>query len=406
MTRGWWVAALPLAAACAASRMPWVVEPESTGACSPAAIAAGSCFPISEWQDVLLPPMVVGPGRFQVVTRVGLRGVAARPARREDYFRFVVDEITRAGDQRLAEGSCPGGHPALTQPIGLARLPSGETGIACLENGTRDGCVPGPQRVCTPVPNDDEQVPGEPVWDCPPTRSCDAGFVHFGVIDRASHTIAWRWRVEVAFGLGAKDVRFAAVGDRVAIVYEYFRLPPVESGWSVVFGPADTFAKLPAAWEPGALTTMVAAGDDLKLIFKRPEHEMQYQEVTIGRGGATSLVDLEQRGRVTPGEPREPCLAEDTDGTLMVSLPYDRGRETDESPPPLRGTLTLRYPKAITAQGPDVYPASRASCAPRIAGRSAEWTRASFDAVGPVIVYMLDGGPGYPPSLRVDRRAR
>jgi len=98
----------------------------------------------------------------------------------------------------------------LSQLIGLVRLPSGEPGIACLENGQRDGCVP-EQRMCTP-PSDDEYGTGEPVWDCPPTRSCDAGFVHFGVIDRARHTISWRWRIEIAFGC----VSTAACGDSMA----------------------------------------------------------------------------------------------------------------------------------------------------------------------------------------------
>jgi hypothetical protein len=338
---------------------------------------------------------VVGPGRIQVVTRVGLRGVADPRAPSRDRVRFVIDEITRTGDQRLAEGVCPG-HPIMSQLVGLVRLPAGETGLVCLENGTRDGCVPD-RRICTK--DDADYTP----WGCD-RISCDAGFVHFGLIDHASHAIAWRWRIEVEFGVDAKDVRMAAVCDRVAIVYRFPRMPPNGHGWIVVFGPDGRVAEPPEPFDD-SLSEVITAGEELKLIFKSAHSGARYRELTVAKGGASSWVELE-RGRVTPGALSGPCLAEDGDGSLTVSLPYpDEGQDPDEGPP-ARRTLTLRYPNAFAPHGPDVYPTSRASCAPRIAAAAAEWARASFDAVGPIIVYALGGGAQRPRSLRVERRAR
>jgi hypothetical protein len=53
-----------------------------------------------------------------------------------------------------------------------------------------------------------------------------------------------------------------------------------------------------------------------------------------------------------------------------------------------------------------VFPTARASCAPWIVALDADSSRASFDAVGPIIVYAIGGGPNRPRTLRVERRAR
>ena len=73
MTRAW-LALLPaLAVACTGPRAastPWVVQPEGAAVCSPDATANESCYA----SELLAPPVVVGPGRIQVLTRSGLPG--------------------------------------------------------------------------------------------------------------------------------------------------------------------------------------------------------------------------------------------------------------------------------------------------------------------------------------------
>jgi hypothetical protein len=404
MTRAWLLLAPAVVGACAVplgASGPWVVQPESAGPCAPGETTAGSCFPIGNGQELLVPPVVVGPGRIAVVTRLGLRGVAGPGAPGGDQPIFVIEEISRAGEQRLAAGICPGRDPAQSRLVGLVRLPSGETGLVCLENGNREGCFPN-LRPCDPY-SDEE---GVTQWDCQPIRSCHAGFVHFGVIDRANMSIAWRWRMEIEFGLDAQDIHFAAVGDRLALIYLHFdNQPPHFNGWRVVFGPDKTQPPLPGVLRlDETLVAAFASGGALKLIFKRAGPRLLYRELTIAKGGASALVDLDPRNRVTPGELRDPCLAEDEKGKLTVTLPDpDEWQDPDRPPPPAQRRLTLRYPKALTPQGPDVFPATRALCPPQIEAPSVAWTRASFDAVGPIIVYTL-GGPAYPHSLRVERR--
>jgi len=402
MTRAWLWPALALAA-CAGPKSvgtSWVMQPAGAGACTAAETANGSCFLIDDWQEMMVPPVVVGPGRILVVTRAGLRRDRARAPAADP---FVIEEITRAGEQRVADGSCPGRHPTLSQVVGLVRLPSGDIGLACLEDGKLEGCVPE-----EPVCDDWEgrEVPDE-LAPCSRGRSCNAGFVHFGVVDRARGAIVWRWRKQIEFGLQAQDVHVAAVGDRVAALYR--GINPPHLGWNVVFGPDDA----PRVRRSGDVeladvpTAVFSAGGDLKAIFKAGGRAPTYRELTIAKDGATSVVDLDQRGRVTASELREPCLAEDGDGSLTVSLPYpEEGRGPDEMPSPARHVLTLRYPNAIAPRGPDVFPTARASCAPWIVALDADSSRASFDAVGPIIVYAIGGGPNRPRTLRVERRAR
>ena len=401
MTRAWLWPALAVAA-CAGPRSAgtsWVMQPAGTGACTPAETANGSCFAIDGWQEMVVPPVVVGPGRILVVTRNGLRRDRGRP-REED--ALVIEEITRAGDQRVAEGACPGPHPTLSQLVGLVRLPSGDVGLACLENGKREGCVP-EEPVCNDA--DDRAYPSE-MPNCSRGRSCNAGFVHFGVVDRAHGGIAWRWRKEIEFGLQPQDVYVAAADDGFAALYRGIHPPTL--GWNVVFGPDAVHPRPSGDVELAAVPASVfSVAGDLKVIFKNDGRGAMYRELTIAKGGATSVVDLDSRGRVTAGELREPCLAEDGDGTLTVSLPYpEEGKGHDDLPSPARRVLTLRYVNGIAPRGPDVFPTARASCAPWIVALDAESSRASFDAVGPIIVYAIGGGPNRPRTLRVERRAR
>jgi hypothetical protein len=375
------------------------MQPAGAGACSPAETAAGSCFPIDGWQELAVPPVVVGPGRILVVTRNGLRRDRGRSGAEN---ALVIDEITRAGDQRVAEGACPGGHPTLSQLVDLVRLPSADVGVVCLENGKREDCVP-EQPVCDS--SEDAQYPSE-MAHCSRGRSCNAGFVHFGVVDRARGGIAWRWRKEIEFGMTAQDVHVAAVGDRVAALYRGINPPYL--GWNVVFGPDALRSRPSSEVELADVPTAVfSAGGDLKAVFKTGGRGAMYRELTVAKDGATSVVDLDPRGRVTAGELREPCLAEDGDGTLTVSLPYpEDGAGHDELPSPARRVLTLHYANAIVPHGPDVFPTARASCAPWIMALDVEWARASFDGVGAIIVYPIGGGPNRPRTLRIERRAR
>jgi len=74
----------------------WVMQPAGAGACTAAETANGSCFLIDDWQEMMVPPVVVGPGRILVVTRAGLRRDRARAPAADP---FVIEEITRAGEQ-------------------------------------------------------------------------------------------------------------------------------------------------------------------------------------------------------------------------------------------------------------------------------------------------------------------
>ncbi len=194
MRRAWLPLAAVVASACAGARpatTPWGLAPAAPGECLPAEIANESCYP----ETPLAAPLIVGPGRIEVVTDIGLsregefkRGVPAR-----DQIDFFVDDITRAGHQSVAVGRCPG-HLGWSAPVSLVQTASGETAVVCLDDGREEGCVE-ERGFCTPPTADDYP---EEEWDCTPTtRTCDVGFVYFGLIDRARHSVDWRWRDEI-----------------------------------------------------------------------------------------------------------------------------------------------------------------------------------------------------------------
>jgi hypothetical protein len=237
------------------------------------------------------------------------------------------------------------------------------------------------------------------------------------VVDRARHTIDWRWRTEVGLPpvLHEDRVQVVAFGDGAAILYEGSSYPPWnhESGWAVVPMPAgDAFAVDDEGRGEWLAAALVADGN-LHLILGQAGSEGRYRQLTITKHGARSSRRLDQAGPLTPGRPGRHCLAEGADGTVTVSLAYrkdddydyDYDYETWRDTP--ASTLTLRYRNAFLPKGPDVYPSARAACAPRIAAAAdARWVRATFDDQGVLIVYTILESDGRNGSLYVERRAR
>jgi hypothetical protein len=273
--------------------------------------------------------------------------------------------------------------------------------VLCLEARRRDGCVEPPHGVC------------EEGEDCSwQTQSCLTGYAHFGVVDRARHTIDWRWRTEVGLSLVLHEdrIQVAAFGDGAAILYEDGGYPPWNhgSGWAVVPMPAGEPFGVSDQWPDEWLAAALVADGNLHLILGQTGNEGRYRQLTITKHGARSSRRLDRAGPLTPGRAELHCLAEGTDGTVTVSLPYrkdDYDYDTWRDTP--ADTLTLRYRNAFLPQGPDVFPSARAACAPRIAAAAdARWVRATFDDQGVLIVYTLLESDGQNGSLYVERRAR
>jgi hypothetical protein len=394
MTRAW-LALLPaLVGACTGTRAastPWVVQPEGAAACSPEATANESCYPSA----LLAPPVVVGPGRIQVLTQGGLSGRRPfDPRNVREQLRFFIDEITRSGHQPLASGICPG-RLGISEATTLVRLPSGETGVLCLEPGQAEGCRETTSPGCFDV------GPGP----CRRTR-CGVTFAHFGVVDRAQQSIVWRWRSAHSHDLDRDTVRVAAFGDGAAVIYRQIDDPARQESWIVALEPNGKAFEVrddDDIEEEGLAAVLVADGK-LHLILRRGEYDRQYRQLVIERDGTRTSNRLDQTGRLTPGPLGEICLAEGADGSVTLSLPY---RNEGEIPPYTPGRiLTLRYRNAIVPDGPDVTPSTRAACGPRIAADDARWARATFDDTGPLIVYTTFDQDRRPASLHVDRHAR
>lgn len=394
MTRAAPALALAAVAGCAAipASTPWTVQGAGPVDCSPGEIASESCYP----QELLTAPVVVGPGRVQVVTRAGLSGKGAwkpsSPIREQ--FRFFVDEIVRRGHQPVASGICPG-RPFLSQVTSLIRMPSGESAVLCLEPGYAEGCHESRTPGCF-----DDAAPGPCI-----ITHCNVTFAHFGVVDRARQTIDWRWRDTLAHDLDIDTVSVAAFGERVAILYRR-TFDPARSpnGWIVDIAPKGKGIEVSADMEEESLAAFLVADGNLHLLLWRSEWRHQYRQLTIAPDGRTWSRGLDQAGRLTAGPLAGECLAEGTDRSVTVSLPYWAEGETSPKTP--SRMLTLRYSNALVPQGPDVFPSTRAACAPRIGSDGARWVRATFDDQGPLIVYEIAEREDRSGGLHVLRGAR
>ncbi|HMF44857.1 MAG TPA: hypothetical protein VKQ32_29495 [Polyangia bacterium] len=399
-----WLALAPVVAACGPipATTPWVVSPAVIGDCLPAEIAKESCYP----QPLLAPPLIVGPGQIQVVTASGLSGEGifkpGIPVR--DQIHFFVDEITRAGHHSVAVGRCPG-HIGWSEPIILFQTPSGETGVLCTELGNQAGCV-AKDPICEPY---DSDYPAEG-WHCSGGHSCSTTFVYFGVIDRARHSVDWRWTDEIDAHFDGHSIHVAAFGDgAVAIIYQTIHYPVYlyPAGWLVHLALKNKGFELSDMADlnkgEGALEGLVVADGNLHIIVGRDAWEHQYRKVTIAPDGRTWWNELDLAGPVTEGPLAHACAAAGANHTVTLSLPYSaEGQLAPDTPSRM---LTLRFGNAFFPGGGDVYPSARSACAPRVGSGDARRSVASFDKGGPLIVYGFLDDKGRAGGLRVIRDA-
>jgi hypothetical protein len=354
MTRAGAALVAALVAACTGTRAastPWVVQPEGPPACSPEAKASKSCYDVG----LLAPPVVVGPGRIQVLTRPGLPGWPAVDLRNvRERVRFFVDEIIRSGHQSVASGVCPG-RLGISEPASLVRLPSGESAVVCIERGHAEGCQ-------------ESSTPGcfGGAGRCVRTH-CGVTFAHFGVVDRAQQAVAWRWRSAHAHDLDSDTLHVAAFGDGAAIIYRPFDDLGRHELWTVSLAPNGKSFEIDDEMEAEWLAAVLVVDGKLRLVLGGDESGRRYRQLTVDGDGSRTSSRMDQAGRLTPGS---------------------------------------RYRNAIVPDGPDVYPSTRAACGPRIAGKGQHWTRATFDDDGPLIVYTTFDEDLRPANVHVVRGAR
>src|SRR5579863_7640147 len=256
----------------------------------PAGVSAETCFVAGG--GLLTTPLIGEAGRILVV----MEDYARLPA---PGFPFVIEEITLAGRADVARGYCPRD----TRPGALAQLAAGDVVIVCS----------GVQSVAA-----------------------------LGVVDRAHHSVDWRWHIPVEGLVQESDARVVELGRTIGIVYPVAVYPfPSPHGWelSLADGSARRLDSDLELFEERKLIALVSVGEDLRVLFAGRDDNA---EVTLGPNGATKMVRTEQQlGSFTAGTPSRGCVARGADGTVTVSLPTWRaGPDTGDGSGGVRtGTL-------------------------------------------------------------------
>jgi hypothetical protein len=278
--------------------------------------ASESCFDIG--RGLLTRPLIASPGRILVVTDDGLR---ERHGMKGPYASFVIEEITLAGHADVAEGYCP----RLTEPAVLAQLASGEVVIVCS----------GVQSIAS-----------------------------LGVVDRARHSVDWRWRIPIEGIIYGSDARVVQLGQTIGIVYPVWIEMHVPEQWTLALpdGSGRSLDRDLKGIEQRELIALVSAGEDLRILFAGAT---KASELTLGPSGATKMVRTEEQlGPFAAGTPSRDCLARGSDGTVTITLPAQRiGPDLhDDNFGLLRGNLTVRYPNARLSNGADADPSPDGRC--------------------------------------------
>jgi hypothetical protein len=362
------------------------------------------CFSLV--QPLRFPPMIVAPGRIAVVTEDGLRERSrsmkpTKSARSVGVRRsspFVIEEITHAGHELVAEGQCPASSRTVSSDVvGLGRLRSGESAVLCLGAGGRSGCVPKP--CCVEEGESD-------------ATSCIEFVLWFGTVDRVRHLVEWKWHMLVTDPGMAPPIklRFAELGGHIAVVQTVFvDRHPTDGGWEVVFGPEGVSGKhLDSSSDSSHLISLAVVAGKLEMIFSDRGY-------SVAPDGTTSMVGYEDLGKFSGRESDYPCVAQAGDGSVTVTMPAQR---FDILPDGLRtrsGTATVRYANALLPFGPDALGAGarcprRSPAMVRIGEEDHAWwlehpMRATLEGSRGLIVYETPANVRGGSSLRVERRA-
>jgi hypothetical protein len=282
-------------------------------------------------------PLIVAPGRILVVTATGLRGDHDMVRHPMPGIPFVIEEITLAGHAHVAQGYCP----KATEAAALAQLRSGELAVACVGYGHSRAC---------------RSSDGSP---------CLGSVVDLGVVDRARHTVDWRWRMSIPYVAPPPNIYLVELGGRIGVVFPHWLDMHFPQSWGLAFGPDGGGIAL--GEEDGMVVereilALGTAGDDLKILFDEPT-EAKFLEVTIAPNGTKSFRTGRQVGQFSPGTSAPSCVSQDLDGTATVTEPTVRyERRSGDNYDTIPGTVTIRYPNARLSRGADAYPSPDRRC--------------------------------------------
>ena len=290
-------------------------------------------------EPLSVPPLVVAPGRIQMLSETGFR---QRPFR--GHGSFAVVEATLDGMQVIAEGECPAG----SLPHRLGRVER-RTAVVCLGYG-------------------------EPV-------------AYLGEIDSANGPIQWRPGERLRFD-DARETRestpnvyFADLGASLAFVFEVFGRSARR--WRLQWAgdalhPVDLCTHdLLCDFDVVALARV---GDTLHVVVVRGlDAPLYYADLMVGPEGTLSVREISDAAQPSPDVLNTPCVAQGYDGHVTIAGPLSEPGEWRR--------LTIGYERAWLPHGPDVLSPRGAPCDtgalyraanPPVRGMEHQWLRATL----------------------------
>ena len=289
----------------------------------PASVGPVTCYSNAP----LAPPVIISENTIRVV----MSNAFGRERQRFAEQFFLVD-ITQEGERVIAEGRCATGN----QVVRLGLLSKGQTAVLCA-----------------------------------PTREWQ-GF-QLGILDPITRNLEWSWYQPLdaggATGVSHDTPHFADVGNKVVFLFKVNRETGFgpRTSWQaqLVPGPRQSFpieGDFTNSQET-AVPLFVANGTAHVIAQVHTEGPDQYVDVTISEAGNASMQALLPTSRVLHQKLRRPCVAQGTDGSVAISLPFQSADETNA------GDGTLRYVRAKVhlSHGPDVYPLQAGFCPPEVA---------------------------------------
>jgi hypothetical protein len=343
----------------------------------------GTCFPLYVEQGFEVAPLVVGPGRIQVLTPFGLTSESQGARRNWKNLdqRVVIDELTFDSQRRVASGLCPGA----SRPRRLINLVSGQTGVVCLETDN------GPQFV-----------------------------VHIGATSANSDAVVFSISKTLDLdGFEPDWIEVADLGDTFAVVYPVTHhgfKHPSHSPWVVEFtAEHSALQRIEGTQRLSEAPVMLVVGHALLLLFPGPGG---YDEVSVRPERAPVVSSPAAKGQIAVGELRQPCLAQENNGTVTISLPFwHTGESVAEGVTSESANLTLGYEHTLLPSGPDVMPTRLARCTPtplysllehdlsrRGIANYRKFVRSALDDRHYLIVSIVPSDRKYSGSLRIERK--
>jgi hypothetical protein len=324
----------------------------------------------SAWELPQSPPIIVGPGRVQVLYE-------------HEPGTFSVHEFRPRLTTVIAATACPAG----LRPARLAVTPSGDDAVVCNS--------PDPW-----VPEDKIHRPSEPAR------------VAYGLLSPHG---SFEWKTFSDSDGNSPVEGFVDLEGQVAVLHNI----PTHTSFTKSLVPTFKLRLVPGLtsvelWSqhhvPGGLDEVLVMflSDRVLHVVIRELGDLdqeQYFDVAYSLSdGALATTELGQGNvEIVPGRLVRPCVAGGMDHGVSIAFPIQQYVDANW---PEKRIGQVRFPSAIFAQGLDAFPSEQALCPPEIArlrqGDKDGWRRASFGKDGWIVAF-----PGEPlckdhsPTMRI-----